>query len=78
MWVIVAVSLGFGDTPNVKLVPGPEYPTEAACVRATRVRGRFDSEKGYGGLEFSFCVPKGSLQIGQPSPPGAEEEDHLN
>jgi hypothetical protein len=77
MWVIVAVSLGFGDTPNVRLVPGPEFETEAACVRATRVRGRFDSEKGYGALEFSFCVPKGSLEIG-PLNPGDRSQDHFN
>jgi hypothetical protein len=73
MWVIVAMNLSFGDTPRVRLVPGPELETEAACVRATRVRGRFDSEKGHGGVEFSFCVPKGSLEIGKPAP-----EDRFN
>jgi hypothetical protein len=74
MWVIVAVSLGLGDTPVLRIVPGPEYQTEAACVQATRgVRGRFDSERGSGGLEFSFCVPKGTLEIGPASP---STEDH--
>ncbi len=66
MWVIVAVNLAFGDAPKLTLVPGPEFQTEADCVRATRVKGRFDSEAGGGGLEFSFCVPKGSVQIGPP------------
>lgn len=63
MWVIVAVSLGFGDATKVTLVTGPEFQTEAECVRATRVRGEFDSQGG--GVKFSFCVPKGSLQIGE-------------
>jgi hypothetical protein len=68
MWVIVAVSLGFSDTPKLSIVPGPEFKTEAECVQATRVKGHFDSENGGGGLQFSFCVPKDSVQIGKPSP----------
>jgi len=72
MWVIVAVSLGFSDTPKLSVVPGPEFQSEAECVKATRVKGRFDSEKGGGGLEFSFCVPKDSVQIGKPTSPEAQ------
>jgi hypothetical protein len=64
MWVIVAVNLAFGDAPKLAVVPGPEFQTEADCVRATRVQGGYDSQKGSGGLAFSFCVPKGSVQIG--------------
>ena len=67
MWVIVAVSLSFGDTPKVTLVPGPEYQSKSECIQAIRVKGNFDSQGG--GLEFSFCVPKGSLEIGQQSGP---------
>jgi hypothetical protein len=68
MWVIVAVSLGLSDTPKLSIVPGPEFKSEAECVKATRVKGRFDSEKAGGGLEFSLCVPKDSVQIGAPAP----------
>jgi hypothetical protein len=68
MWVIVAVSLGLGDTLKLAIVPGPEFKTEAECVHATRVKGHFDSDKGGGALEFSFCVPKDSVQIGKASP----------
>ena len=68
MWVIVAVTLGFGGGPKLAIVPGPEFPTEAACVKATHVRGNFDSDHAdQGKLSFSVCVPKGSVQIG----PGA-------
>ena len=62
VWVIVAVTLALGDAPKVTVVPGPEYQTEADCVQATRVWGQFNSRGG--GLEFSICVPKGSLQLG--------------
>lgn len=72
MWVIVAMSLSLGGAPKLTVLPGPEFQTEAECVQATRVQGHFDSEKGGGNLDFSFCVPKGSLQIG----PNAEKEDH--
>jgi hypothetical protein len=65
MWVIVAVTLGFGAEPKLAIVPGAEFPTEAACVRATHVRGNFDSEHAdQSKLAFSFCVPKDSVQIG--------------
>lgn len=68
MWVIVAVTLAFGGEPKLAIVPGPEFPTEAACVKATHVRGNFDSEHAdQGKLAFSVCVPKDSVQIG----PGA-------
>lgn len=68
MWVIVAVTLGFSGEPKLAIVPGPEFPTEAACVKATHVRGNFDSEHAdQSKLAFSFCVPKDSVQIG----PGA-------
>src|SRR5262249_51925214 len=64
MWIIVAVALGFGGQPKLAIVPGPEFPTEAACVKATHVRGNFDSEHAdQGRFSFSFCVPKGSVQI---------------
>jgi hypothetical protein len=33
MWVIVAVTLGFSGEPKLSVVPGPEFQTEAACVR---------------------------------------------
>ena len=65
MWVIVAVTLGFSGEPKLAIVPGPEYPTQAACVQATHVRGNFDSEHAEkSNLAFSFCMPKGSVQIG--------------
>jgi hypothetical protein len=73
MWVIVAVTLGFSGEPKLAIVPGPEYPTEAACVKATRVHGNFDSDHAENSkLGFSFCVRKDSVQIGPPS--GAEPE----
>jgi len=65
MWVIVAVTLGFSGSPKLSIVPGPEFPTEAACVQATHVRANFDSDHAdQGNLAFSFCVPKDSVQIG--------------
>jgi hypothetical protein len=76
MWVIVAMSLAFGDGPKLTVVPGPEYQTEADCVRATHVHGDFDSR--HGGVQFSFCVPKDSVQIGRASPepsPDADKHD---
>ena len=75
MWVIVAVTLGFSGEPKLSIVPGPEFPTEAACVKATHVRANFDSEHAdQGKLAFSFCVPKDSVQIGARS--GAETENN--
>jgi hypothetical protein len=73
MWVIVAMNLAvLGDAPKLTVLPGPEFQSEAECVRAVRVHGGFDSQGA--GLEFSFCVPKGSLQIGQLSPePGGHD-----
>ena len=70
MWVIVAVTLGFSGEPKLSVVAGPEFPTEAACVRATRVHANFDSERR--DLAFSFCVKKDSVQIGPPA--GADSE----
>src|SRR5215813_6145653 len=65
MWVIVAVTLAFSGEPQLAVVPGPEYPTEAACVKATHVRGNFDSDHAENSkLGFSFCVRKDSVQIG--------------
>jgi hypothetical protein len=76
MWVIVAVTLSFGGEPKLSVVPGPDFPSEAACVRATRVHGNFDSERGERSkLAFSFCVPKGSVQIGSQSGSDAEKHD---
>jgi len=63
MWVIVAMHLAFGDTPKMTVLPGPEFQTEAECVKATRARADLDSQKGR--VEFSICVPKGSVQIGR-------------
>jgi hypothetical protein len=71
MWVIVAVTLAFSGEPKLSIVPGSEFPTEAACVQATHVRANFDSEHAdQGRLGFSFCVPKDSVQIG----PGGKTE----
>ena len=65
MWVIVAMTIGFGGQPKLTVVPGPEFPTEQACVDATHVRGNFDSDHlERSRIAFSFCVPKGSVQIG--------------
>lgn len=65
MWVIVAVTLGFSGEPKLAIKPGPEYPTEAACVKATHVRGNLDTEHSEkSNLAFSFCMPKESVQIG--------------
>ena len=73
MWVIVAMSLSLGDTPKLTVIPGPEFQTKDECIRATRARGSFDSQGG--GVEFSFCVPKGAVQIGPPSIPDSEKSD---
>jgi hypothetical protein len=72
MWVIVAVTLGFTDQPKLQVMPGPEFKTEAECVQATHVRGHYDSQNGGGNLAFSFCVPKGSVEIG-----GSASNDQL-
>jgi len=77
MWVIVAVTLGFSGEPKLAIVSGPEFPTEAACVKATHVRGSFDSEHAEkSSLAFSFCMPKDSVQIGARSgaQPGEKSE----
>jgi hypothetical protein len=75
MWVIVAVTLGFSGEPKLSIIPGPEFPTEAACVKETRVRANFDSDHAdQGKLAFSFCVPKDSVQIGAPSGAGSEKK----
>jgi hypothetical protein len=72
MWVIVAVTMSFSGEPKLSVLPGPEYPTEAACVKATRVHGNFDSEHVEGSkFGFSFCVPKDSVQIGARAPTDA-------
>ena len=63
MWVIVAMNLAFGDTPKVTVMPGPEYQTKDECIRAANVHADFNSEEG--GVRFSFCVPKDSVQIGR-------------
>ncbi len=61
MWVIVALVLTVGGSPKVTLIPGPEFATEADCVRATGMKGGFD--RNGGGIGFSFCVPKGSFEV---------------
>jgi hypothetical protein len=64
MWVIVAVSLALsGDTPKLKIIPGPEYQSEAECNKAAKFHASFDSQGG--GVEFSVCMPKDSVQIGR-------------
>ncbi len=74
MWVIVAVTLAFSGEPKLAIVPGAEFPTEAACVEATHVRANFDSDHAdQGKLAFSFCVPKGSVQLGPSA--GANKTD---
>jgi hypothetical protein len=65
MWVIVAVTLAFTGEPKLSIVPGSEFQTESECVRATRVRANFDSERR--DVAFSFCMRKDSVQIGPPS-----------
>jgi hypothetical protein len=63
MWVIVAVTLAFADTPTLKVVPGPGFKTKDECLKAVRVKGNFDGQSG--NLDFTFCVPKDTVQIGQ-------------
>jgi hypothetical protein len=63
MWVIVAVTLGFADTPKLAVVSGREFQTKAECLKAVHVKGNFDAQGG--NLDFSICVPKDSVQIGQ-------------
>jgi hypothetical protein len=65
MWVIVAVTLSFGGTTKMTVVQGREYDTKDECLQAVRVRGNFDSQAGGGDLDFSICVPKGSVELGQ-------------
>ena len=73
--MIVAMTIGFGDAPNLTIVPGPEFPTEEACVRATHAHGNFDSDHvERSRVAFSFCVPKGSVQIGGQAPADAKKE----
>jgi hypothetical protein len=75
MWVIVAMTIAFGGTPKLTVVPGPEFPTEEACVQATHVHGNFDSDHAERSrIAFSFCVPKDSVQIGGPAPAEAKKE----
>ena len=75
MWVIVAVTLSFSGEPKMSILPGAEYPTEAACVKATKVRGNFDSDHAENSkLAFSFCVPKDSVQIGARSGADAQKD----
>jgi hypothetical protein len=75
MWVIVAMTIGFGGSPKLTVVPGPEFPTEEACVQATHVHGNFDSDHvERSRIAFSFCVPKDSVQIGGPAPAEAKKE----
>ena len=69
MWVIVAVTLGLTGDPKLTMVSGAEYKTEADCVRATKVRANFDSDRR--DIAFSFCMRKESVQIGSPA---ADEE----
>jgi hypothetical protein len=65
MWVIVAMTIGLGSDPRLAIVPGAEFSSKADCVRATHVRGNIDSDHAENSkIAFSFCVPKGSVQIG--------------
>jgi hypothetical protein len=74
MWVIVAVSLGLSDNPKLKIVPGPEFQTEAECEKAAHFHASFDSQGG--GFEFTVCMPKDSVQIGRAeSDKPAEKKD---
>jgi hypothetical protein len=66
MWVIVAVTLGFADTPKLKVVPGPEFQTKDECLKAVQFKANFDAKGG--NLDFAVCVPKDSVQIGQAAP----------
>ena len=64
MWVIVAFSLAVsGDSPKLKILPGKEFASEAECVKAVHARASFDSEGG--GIEFTVCMPKDSIEIGR-------------
>jgi len=64
MWVIVAFSLAVsGDSPKLKILPGKEFATEAECTKAMHARASFDSEGG--GVEFTICMPKDSIEIGR-------------
>ena len=73
MWVIVAVTLAFTGQPKLTVLPGPEFQTEADCVRATHVRANFDSE--HSDIAFSVCMPKDSVQIGPPASTKPESQD---
>ena len=76
MWVIVAMTIGFGGQPQLTVVPGPEFPTEQACVQATHVHGNFDSDHvDRSRIAFSFCVPKGSVRIGATAPGNDAKKD---
>ena len=75
MWIIVAVTMSFSGAPKLAVLPGAEFPTEEACVKATHVKGNFDSEHAdQGKLAFSFCVPKDSVQIGARAQAGAPND----
>ena len=73
MWVIVAMNLAFSDGPKLSVVPGPEFKSEAECIRAVKVRGGLDSQGG--GVEFSVCVPKDSIRIGPQSGLDSDKRD---
>jgi hypothetical protein len=72
MWVIVAMSLAFGDSPKLTIMPGPEYQTKEDCLKAVHLHADFESEKG--GVQFSICVPKDSVQIGRSSADNGKQE----
>ena len=84
MWIIVAMTIGLGGDPRLTVVPGPEFHTEADCVRATHVRGNVDTDHAeHSKIAFSFCVPKGSVKVGaadtaaaapQSAPPGKKTD----
>ncbi len=63
MWVIVAVNLAFGDRPKLTVLPGPEFQTKAECLDATELHADFNQQKG--GIAFSVCLPKDSVQFGR-------------
>jgi len=75
MWVIVAMTIGLGGDPRLSVVPGPEFQTEADCVRATHVRGNVDTDHAEDSkIAFSFCVPKGSVRIGASAHASADKK----
>ena len=64
MWTIVAVTFALlHGAPKFTVVPGSDYPSEAACKQAEQASAGI--KPGGAGVSFSLCMPKDAVQIGK-------------